>query len=99
MANTDKVVATFNVYQTKDYDKFKTIKGNRNIDEPHVRSLQRSFLENGNRMDQEPMEVTDDFAILDGQHRFTGSKRLDMPVCYIIKSKVKNVDSKSVKWP
>ena len=69
------------VFSTKDYGKFKTIGGNRIINEAHVRRLRKSF-------DEEyllsPILVNERFEIIDGQHRYCAAKASDLPVHYIV---------------
>lgn len=65
---------------TKDYDQFKYITGNRNLNK-------RSYAKLINSMQEEqliiPIIVNDKKEIVDGQHRFYVCKELDKPVYYI----------------
>jgi len=65
---------------TEDYGIFKTMPGNRKIDEIHVRRLIRSF-----KKDYiiNPIIINSNFEIIDGQHRLEAAKRLEFPVFYI----------------
>ncbi len=85
MQNNDKVVSTIKVYETTDYDKFTPIKGNRKLDKGHIRGLQKSIIDNGNRTADDPIEVSEDFKTLDGQHRLAALEALGYPVYYRIK--------------
>lgn len=78
----DKLVKTIEVYETTDYAKFSFVKGNRKTRPGHVRSIQLSMLKHGNRMIDEPAEVTKDFKLHDGQHRFEACKSLGYPFSY-----------------
>ena len=73
------------VYQTKDYSLFDRIVGNRWIDNPdnerHVRKLMESFQE---IYVPEPIIVSKEYGIIDGQNRFKACKLLGIPVMYII---------------
>ena len=73
------------VYQTKDYSLFDRIVGNRWIDNPdnerHVRKLMESFQE---IYVPEPIIVSKEYGIIDGQNRLEALKRLNFPVLYII---------------
>ena len=69
------------VYSTNEYEKFKTIGGNRVVKEVHVRRLRKSF-------DAEyllsPIIVNERYEIIDGQHRFAAAKASNLPVYYIV---------------
>ena len=66
---------------TNCYDYFKVIEGNRNIDEAKVRKLMESMKEKQLVI---PVLVNENYEIIDGQHRFTASSRLGLPIYYII---------------
>lgn len=72
------------VYQTNDYDKFKVMLGNRNINLASVAKIQNSIAESGFRMC--PILVNENFEIIDGQHRFTALKFLKLPIYYVIEN-------------
>jgi hypothetical protein len=69
------------IQTTYDYSKFKLIKGNRNLDQLHLRKIMMSMKDN-------PLLalvlVNDKMEIIDGQHRFFASKELKMPINYVI---------------
>lgn len=66
------------VYQTTQYDKFK-FGNNRSIDRRNVESIKESILKIGLST---PIEVTDDYFIKNGQHRFIALKELGLPITY-----------------
>lgn len=70
------------VLNTKDYGRFRSIKGNRPINEMHVKELTRSFTEFGNLTPDYPIDINEDNEIQDGQHRLEVCKRLEWPVHY-----------------
>jgi len=72
---------TIHVQQTKDYDLFKNIDGNRSINQLHVKRLSNSMM---NKHLISPIIVNEKYQIIDGQHRFEASKNLDLPVYYIV---------------
>lgn len=72
-----------NIYETNDYDKFKFLLWNRPVDRKHVERLKESIKKN---IYLEPISVSKDFIILDGQHRFTAYKELGMAFKYIIET-------------
>lgn len=71
------------VYKTNQYSRFSYVKGNRGVDEAHVRKLERSILAN-NLLAQRPILVNDGFQIIDGQHRFEVAKRNKLTVYFVV---------------
>lgn len=69
---------TEGIYQTEDYSMFK-FGNNRPINRSNVESKKVSIKEFGLLI---PIEVTSDFVIKEGQHRFIALKELGMPVIY-----------------
>jgi hypothetical protein len=76
---TDKAINT--VYSTTDYDKFKILSSNRDIRTPHLEDLKRSIQE---KALEKPIDVNENFEIIDGQYRFTAWRELKLPILYII---------------
>lgn len=79
------------VNSTNDYLKFKTLKGNRNVNKLHVRRLKESFKE---AYLLSPIIVNQNFEIIDGQHRFEAAKSMELPINFII---CNNYDLKEVQ--
>lgn len=69
------------VYQTRDYDKFRNIHGNRILNLAHVKRLTDSMAQ---KQLVTPIIVNENFEITDGAHRFTVCKELSLPVYYIV---------------
>lgn len=69
------------VHTTKDYSLFKTINGNRDVNQLHLTRLSESFKK---RHLITIIIVNERFEIIDGQHRFLVSKELNLPVYYTI---------------
>jgi hypothetical protein len=69
------------VNQTTDYSKFKTLKGNRNVNKLHVKRLQKSFKQS---YLLSPIIVNQDYEIIDGQHRFEAAKSEKLPINFIL---------------
>ena len=67
---------------TFDYDAFSFLKGNRPVDEKHVRKLVESMKQ---EYLQRPIDVNENFEIIDGQHRFTAIKQLGLPLFYTVR--------------
>ena len=66
---------------TSDYSRFKTLIGNRDTNELHIKRLIEAFKV---RYLFSPILVNEKFEIIDGQHRFTAAKELGLPIWYII---------------
>lgn len=69
------------VNQTNDYNLFKSLQGNRNVNKLHVQRLKESF--KGSYL-MSPIIVNQNYEIIDGQHRFNAAKDLGLPVNFII---------------
>lgn len=69
------------VYTTKDYSKFKTLKGNRKINLKELQKLKNSMLK---RFLFTVVVVNEKFEVIDGQHRLVLMKELGLPVNFII---------------
>lgn len=69
--------------KTKDYDMFDKVKGNREVNEPHLKRLQESILEN-NLLFANPIIVSGDYAVIDGQHRLEVARKNNLDIYYII---------------
>jgi len=69
------------VCQTMDYSLFKTLKGNRTINQAHLHRLTKSIRD---KYLLSPIVVNERFEIIDGQHRFNAAKDNGLPINYII---------------
>ena len=74
---------------TKDYSQFQFHELNRGVDSAHIRRLKKHIKEHGL---VQPIIVTADGTIIDGQHRFHACRELDMPVQYIIRDAMEMTD-------
>lgn len=81
------------IKKTYDYDKFKTLTGNRIINEKHVKDLVNSFSKK-DLSSIDPVIVNSGHEIIDGQHRFEALKRVKKPIYYI---KANNLTLKEVQ--
>jgi len=70
------------VYKTKDYSKFKSKEGNRNLNELHLKRLTESVKAN-DLLYANPILVNQKYEIIDGQHRFNVCRNLGKAVHYI----------------
>lgn len=76
---------TEKIYETKNYDMFIILDGNRDKDERHVKQLMKLMSTNGNLTGDFPIIVNGNYEVIDGQHRIEALKRLEWPVSYVIK--------------
>ena len=93
-------MANNKIYSTSEYNLFHKLKGNRGINELHVRKLVEAIKEKDLQI---PIIVDHDMNVLDGQHRLDAYKIVGNPVSYIVKDKfelqdVRNVNSVNRKW-
>jgi len=77
-----KVSPKLEVQTTYDYEKFKSLDGNRNINPLHLRRLIESMKQH---YLFSPIIVNEKFQIIDGQHRHAACAQLKEPVYYIVK--------------
>jgi len=74
------------VYQTKEYNKFKLIKGNRLIKQPKLRKLEKSMTKEG-WVSGSYVIVNSKWEIIDGQHRVMTAMKLNIPITYCMERK------------
>lgn len=94
------------ILYTTDYHRFSTINGNRIINQKKVDRLIEDIQDGLNLLPYCPIIVYKDgeeLKIVDGQHRFTTSKTLEMPVYYVVCEKmnlrkIARMNSRSDKW-
>lgn len=99
----DHKEATTKIYFTKDYNRFRNIRGNRNLNLDHIDKIIRD-IENGFDMLRFcPIIVDKDMKIIDGQHRFHVCKELGSPVWYVMSdtitlNEIAKMNSMVEKW-
>lgn len=69
------------IYKTKEYDKFKNIKGNRRLNARNYVKLMRSMTEEQLVI---PIITNDNYEIIDGQHRFNAISELGLDLYYFV---------------
>jgi hypothetical protein len=69
------------VYQTREYDKFKPLHGNRQLNLAHINRLTESFKKVQLCC---PIIVNEKFEVIDGQHRLRVCIDLGLPIQYMI---------------
>lgn len=80
------------VEKTTDYSMFKTIAGNRSVNNAHLKHLSES-LSTKNMLEQNPILVNKKMEVIDGQHRLRVATTLGIPVYYTV---VENADLNEV---
>lgn len=75
------------IYETNEYDKFKFLSFNRKMT---LNSLLESIILDDNLLKYNPIIVTKDFEVLDGQHRLSICKENKLPIYYIINTEHKS---------
>ena len=87
--NLDKVVQKIRIYETKDYNKFKPLKGQpiERSNKNYKKLMKDIIATNGNII---PIIVTDEFKVIDGNTRLLACKEADLPVKYEILNTNKN---------
>lgn len=73
--------STQSVRNTKDYDQFKYIKGNRPLEESNVKAIANQLQQYGQIV---PIVVNSKYQVIDGQHRLQACRRLKIPVKFIV---------------
>lgn len=73
------------IFETNNYNIFKFLPGNRNVDEKHVDELVCSISEKDLK---NPIVVNEDYEIIDGQHTLEARRKLCKTVYYIIQEKL-----------
>ena len=75
------------IQRTTTLDKFKLKKGNRFINEAHVKALIDSIKKH-NLLHLQPIIVDTNMNVIDGQHRLKAAERLQVPIYYVIAADV-----------
>ena len=88
------------INKTNDYQKFKVIKGNRQIKNNHLERLLKAMRKKYLII---PIMVNKDYEIVDGQHRFINAMRLGLSVFYFFNedyelSEVQKLNSNMTNW-
>ena len=77
---------TNRIYRTNDYNKFKRLEGNRDVDPKKVKKIKKSIEDVG--YISNPIIVNENFEVIDGQHRLQALKELGKPIEYIIQKRL-----------
>ena len=98
--NQGEVLNKMVVESSYDYELFTLLPNNRPIREAHIKRLVQKIKIKDL---QQPIQINDEFQILDGQHRFFAYQQLNLPVPYFINNSIAENDisvlnSNSRKW-
>jgi hypothetical protein len=74
------------IFSTKEYAKFKLIKGNRVIKNPKIKKLVKSMTEDG-WLPGSYVVVNSRWEIIDGQHRILAGMQCNLPIIYTMEKK------------
>ena len=92
--NIDEV-ADVQIFVTKNYNKFKFYENNRSL---LSLSKLESMIKASNKLKFHPITVSDDFVIIDGQHRFAVCRKNHWPVYYIIDDDFQPIDIPNINY-
>jgi len=85
--------------ETKQYEKFKFVESNRDINQSNLKKVEESILKIGIQV---PIVVNNNYEIIEGQHRFIALRKNKLVVPYIVSGRatVSEIDSlqESRKW-
>lgn len=82
--NTQTAPQVTTVQSSTNYGAFSFLNANRAVSERHVGAIKRSFEDNGNFTQAQPILVNEQLQIIDGQHRFTAARELGVPIFYTV---------------
>jgi hypothetical protein len=81
--------------QTTDYDLFRTITSNREVDEKHVNKLVRAIRQK-NLLHLNPIVCNNAMEVIDGQHRLEAARKLEVPVYYVMDANISRNDMATI---
>ena len=68
---------------TTNYEQFKEVTANREVDPKHVKKLKKA-IQQKNLLHVNPIIVNAQFKVIDGQHRLAAAESLKVPIFYIV---------------
>lgn len=81
---------------TTNYDQFKFMNTNRDVDRQHVNTLVKAIAENPQLAASQPVLVNEHMQVIDGQHRLSALRELGMPVYYLAVSGLTSADARAI---
>lgn len=79
------------IKSTKNYDIFRLINSNREVDYAHVRKIKES-IHKKNLLNVHPINVNAQMEVIDGQHRLQAAKELGIEIFYIVNEGITSHD-------
>jgi hypothetical protein len=79
------------IKSTKDYDIFKFINSNREVDHAHVQKIKDS-IQQKDLLSVHPINVNAKMEVIDGQHRLQAAKELGVPIFYLVNEGISSHD-------
>jgi hypothetical protein len=79
------------IQHTNNYDQFKQVTSNREVNQKHVKKLARA-VQAKNLLHVNPIIVNDKMEIIDGQHRLEAARLLKVPIFYVVDESITKQD-------
>lgn len=79
--------ATDQVYKSNDYSLFSDFSGNRELDQANLKKIRNNVKNGIDLFKFNPIMVTEDYKIFDGQHRYSVCVELGLPIYFMIINK------------
>lgn len=84
MSNIKHIESNIKIYFTRDHSIFKTINGNRTLNEAKIKRINNDINNGLNMLRYCPIIVDPEMNVIDGQHRLAVAKQLKQNVWYVI---------------
>jgi len=99
----EHVEASVKIYFTREYTQFKSIVGNRMLNEGKINRIIKDIQEGLNMLKFCPIIVDEDMNVIDGQHRLWVARKLKDNVYYVISKKttlqdIASMNSNTERW-
>lgn len=91
------------IFQESNYRLFKSIKGNREVSAKKINKIIDSYKSGINLFPYCPILVNNEYYVIDGQHRLSACKELNIPVNFVIVpeltlQQIAKINSSTDKW-
>lgn len=99
----EHIVSSVHVYFTRDYARFKSLTGNRKLNDQKVKKIIKDIQSGTDMLRYCPILVNEKMEVIDGQHRLEVAKTIGSNVWYIITGEtslpeVAKINSRSEQW-
>jgi hypothetical protein len=97
------VEAVVKIYFTREYSRFKSILGNRELSQSKIKKLTKDITNGLDMLKYCPIIVDEHMNVIDGQHRLWVAKKLESNVWYVIANKkslydIAKINSAVERW-